>query len=289
VHELILHHRLTALAIPVDDHGLRVDRLRETSPTPALVHVTPSHQYPLGMRMNVGRRGELVEWARANRAVVIEDDYDSEFRFDGPPLPTLAALDRDCVVYLGTLSKALSPAVRCGFLVARPDVAREVARIKELVDGPLSWPLQRALVEFFGSGSLDQHVRRVRHHYARARAQLLDGLAEVDHLVRVTGTEAGLHVTLRLVRGGGAGELVARARARGLAITDVRAMTAHAGVGDDTLVIAYAGLTDGQVRVAAQELVDLIRESAGVEPRAPAAPRLAVAEAQMVDHRPRIF
>ena len=261
---LIRHHRLTPVAIPVDGDGLRVDLLRRAAPAPGMVHVTPSHQYPLGMRMNVGRRAELTGWARDHDAVVIEDDYDSEFRFDGPPLPTLASLDRGCVVYLGTLSKVLSPAVRCGFLVARADLVDEITRVKNLVDGPLSWPLQRTVVELLTSRTLDRHVRRVRHRYARARTRLLDGLIDVHRLVEVTGAETGLHVTLRLVRGHGAAELVTRAQRRGVALARVSGPPGDQGDRgdrDDTVVIAYGGLTDDQLGAAARELAGLIRAS----------------------------
>ena len=151
---------------PVDADGLIVDAL------PAglrLVYTTPAHQYPLGGRLGVPRRQALAAWARATGALIIEDDYDGEFRYDVAPLPALFGLDQEVVVYLGTTTKILTPELRVGWLVARPDL---VSRLAEVGAGMGEWaagPAQRAVLTLIGTGDLEQHIRTMRHEYASRR------------------------------------------------------------------------------------------------------------------------
>jgi GntR family transcriptional regulator/MocR family aminotransferase len=185
--------------VPVDDDGLRVDRLPVGPDAPYYVYVTPSHQYPLGARMPVARRVALIEWARENDGLVVEDDYDSEFRFDAPPLPALAGLDESGrVAYVGTFSKVLSPALRVGYLVAPPPLLERVQRLKRLSDYHTPWPVQRALATFILEGHLERHIRRMRRHYGEKRAALAESLAPVADVARLQGLEAGLHAFLEL-------------------------------------------------------------------------------------------
>ena len=144
---------LEVVDIPVDKDGLRVSSLGTDV---SAVYVTPSHQYPLGGRLSVARRNELIRWARRTGATLIEDDYDSEFRYDVAPLPALAQLDLDRVVHLGTLSKMLSPALRLGWLVASPEVVDRLAAFRaETGDWP-GWPMQAAFLAMLRDGYLDQ-------------------------------------------------------------------------------------------------------------------------------------
>lgn len=186
------NHGLPIIDIPVDSDGLRVDLL---GPEPAAVYVTPSHQYPLGGRLPVARRNALVEWARRTGATVIEDDYDSEFRYDVAPLPALAQLDLDRVVHLGTMSKMLSPSLRLGWLVASPDTVDLLAAHREDTGDWPSWPVQAAVLAMLREGYLDQLVRRGRRRYAERCAQVVDQLSPYGE---VLGRDAGLHVTLIL-------------------------------------------------------------------------------------------
>lgn len=198
----MLQSRGAALVpIAVDDDGMRVGQLPVGDEAPIVVYVTPSHQYPLGARMPNPGRVALLEWAEANDSLIVEDDYDSEFRFDAPPLPAMPGLDETGrVAYIGTFSKVLSPALRVGYLVAPAPLRERVARYKRLTDYHTPWPVQRALAAFITDGHLDRHIRQMRRHYGEKRAALAEGLEPAASVARLRGLEAGLHAFLELDR-----------------------------------------------------------------------------------------
>ena len=177
----------------VDGDGLVVDELPGDL---RLVYTTPAHQYPLGGRLPVPRRQALAAWARSTGALIIEDDYDGEFRYDVAPLPTLFGLDPDVVIYLGTTSKTLTPALGAGWLVARPDLVPAFTAAAVDLGERVSGPVQHAVTELLASGELERHVRRMRHEYARRRAVMVTALAG-----RLTGDTAGMHMVLELPPG----------------------------------------------------------------------------------------
>ena len=187
--------------VPVDEHGLRVELLAEV-PAAKLAFVTPSHQYPAGSVLSLPRRLELLAWAGRAGAHVLEDDYDGEFRFDGKPLECLQALDRDGrVIYVGTASKLLFPALRIGWMVAPESLAPVLRNAKALADTGTPSLEQLALADFIREGHLERHARRARAHMAKLRAVLLESLAdELGERARVRGASAGLHVLLELPR-----------------------------------------------------------------------------------------
>jgi GntR family transcriptional regulator/MocR family aminotransferase len=196
--------------IPVDDEGLVVDRLPSNA---RAICVTPSHQFPLGVAMSLRRRAALLDFARARRAVVIEDDYDGEFRFGGKPLDALQTLDRaELVFYVGTFSKSLFPALRLGFAVTPPWAQRALVGAKQLTDwhGPVL--AQDTLAAFIAEGHLARHVRKMRKVYGDRRTTLLQALARHcgDRLAPIPAV-AGLHVAARLTGSVRAGALVTRA------------------------------------------------------------------------------
>jgi len=146
-------HGAHIMPIPVDIDGMCVEMLPEGPTGPVLVYVTPSHQFPLGVRLSIPRRLALLEWATRNDALVVEDDYDSEFRYDAPPLPPLASLDRSGrVVYVGTFSKVISPSLRVGYVLAPPSLRDRLERLKCLSDYHTSTPVQLALESFMKAG-----------------------------------------------------------------------------------------------------------------------------------------
>ena len=178
--------------VGVDDSGLKVDALKRAR----LVYVTPSHQFPTGARMTLARRRQLLVWAENHDAIVIEDDYDGEFRFDGPPLPPLASLPgAERVAYVGTFSKTLSPTVRLGF-VAAPQLAEALAQRKAELNYHVGRIPQLALSRFIEEGELDRHIARVRRAYAARRAALLEAIH--THSFRAQGVDAGLHIVVPL-------------------------------------------------------------------------------------------
>jgi len=199
------------VSIPVDDEGLCVDRL---PPDVKVVSVTPSHQSPTGVALSMRRRIALLDFARTHGAVVLEDDYDGEFRFGGRPLDALQTLDRDALVfYIGTFSKSLFPALRKGFVVA-PAWARDaLATVKHCTDSHGDAIAQATLAAFIRDGHLARHVRRMRPIYAERREALLDGL---DRYLRdwfePIPSEAGLHLAARIRAPALADAIFAKAR-----------------------------------------------------------------------------
>jgi len=193
----------------VDRDGLVVEELPGDL---RLVYTTPAHQYPLGGRLPVPRRQALAAWARATGALIVEDDYDGEFRYDVAPLPTLFGLDPDVVIYLGTTSKTLTPALGAGWLVARRDLLPVLTAAAADLGERVSGPVQLAVTELLASGELERHVRRMRHEYARRRAVMVTVLGG-----RLTGDTAGMHMVLELPPGT-ATAVAAAARDRGVEV-----------------------------------------------------------------------
>lgn len=165
------------------------------------VLLTPAHQFPMGDPLHPDRRAAAVDWARGAGGLVLEDDYDGEFRYDRQPVGALQGLDPEHVVYLGTASKSLVPGLRLGWMVLPEDTVREVLEAKGFVDWVSSALDQLTLAEFMASGAYDRHVRAMRLRYRRRRDQLVAALAERAPDIRVSGIAAGLHAVLELPPG----------------------------------------------------------------------------------------
>jgi GntR family transcriptional regulator / MocR family aminotransferase len=212
---------LDVVTLPVDAHGARVDGLTEGPGARgvAAALLTPAHQFPMGVPLCPERRTAVVAWARATGAVVVEDDYDGEFRYDRQPVGALQGLAPEHVAYAGTASKSLAPALRLAWLAVPPHLLDAVVREKRLADQQSPVLEQLTLAEFIGSGGYDRHVRRMRLRYRDRRDRLVAALAERVPDAKVSGIAAGLHVLLELPpRAGSAEAVVARARERGLAL-----------------------------------------------------------------------
>jgi GntR family transcriptional regulator / MocR family aminotransferase len=200
------------VSVPVDDQGLVVDLL---PPTARIAYVTPSHQYPLGMTMSMPRRRALLRWAERHDAAVIEDDYDTEFRYVDRPLEPLQALDANGrVVYVGSFSKTFSPSVRLGFAVVPRPLAEPIAALRQLIDWHPPIAMQTALASFINDGLLDKHIRRSRRIYAERHHILTEALSGSlsDHLA-ARASNAGLHVAA-ILKGGLCEKDVLQAAAR---------------------------------------------------------------------------
>ncbi len=194
--ERIRARGLEAAGQPVDPSGLVVEGLCADA-----VLVTPAHQFPTGAVLSGPRRRQLLEWARVGQALVIEDDYDAEFRYDREPVRALQGLDPDRVAYLGTASKTLAPALRLGWVVVPAELAGEAERVKHLLDFCSPSLQQLALARFVARGDYDRHVRRARGIYRRRRDRLLAALGADLPALGVEGVAAGMHVLLRLPPG----------------------------------------------------------------------------------------
>ena len=188
--------------VPVDDEGIRPSAADDAKP-PRLIYLTPSHQYPSGAVMSLPRRHQLLSTARTHNAWVLEDDYDSEYRFSGPPISSLEGLDTDGrVLYMGTFSKVLYPGIKLGYLVVPKALVAAFKQAHYDLNRPGQMPLQAALAEFIEMGHFSSTLRRSRQSYAERRHCLLQALAPVlsEHSEgpRITGAEQGLHLCLRL-------------------------------------------------------------------------------------------
>ena len=188
---------LEPVAVPLDHDGLRVDALAAARADVAVV--TPSHQFPTGAVMGPERRHALLAWAHAGAGrLVVEDDYDAEFRYDRRPLAALQGLDPERVVYVGTASKSYAPALRLGWIAAPPALAPALAAEKLAADGGSPTLDQLALAHLIGSGEHDRHLRRVRRAYAERRDRLVAALAAAIPAGRIEGAAAGVHLVLAL-------------------------------------------------------------------------------------------
>jgi GntR family transcriptional regulator/MocR family aminotransferase len=205
----------TLVPVPVDDEGLDVAALRALGADAVLI--TPAHQYPTGVVLSPSRRAALMEWAAATDGIVLEDDYDAEFRFDRDPIGCLQGLAPGRVILSGSVSKALAPGLRIGWLAAPADLAQSVRQARSELD--LGSPVidQYALAHFLRTGGYDKHLRRMRREYRRRRDALVKAVAEHFPEITVRGIEAGLHVYLDLPPDWDEDAFVQSARELGLA------------------------------------------------------------------------
>ena len=243
-----------AVGVPVDEHGLVVDALPGNA---RLVHVTPSHQYPLGVVLSRERRLALLRWAGRHGAAIVEDDYDSELRFDGRPLEPLQSLDRaGRVLYVGTFSKVLLPALRLGFVVAPPSLMPALRAARSLSDLHGAHAPQAALAELMADGSLARHVRRVLRTYRERRDRLVAALdRELAGALTVIPTSAGLHLAAWLAdRELDVAAICRDARGDGVAVQPLASFYAgrpRAGLALGYGAIPRAAIDEGVRRLAA--------------------------------------
>ncbi|OLF12530.1 MocR-like pyridoxine biosynthesis transcription factor PdxR [Actinophytocola xanthii] len=220
-HRECLHRGgLRTVALSIDAHGARVDELPDTGARAVLL--TPAHQYPTGGALHPRRRAAVVDWARSTGALLLEDDYDGEFRYDREPVGAVQGLDPERVVYLGSTSKSLSPALRLGWLALPGSIIDEVVAAKgqrELTAGVVD---QLTLADLIAHGAYDRHLRRMRQSYRRRRDLLVRTLASRAPRVRVSGIAAGLHAVLELPAGTEDAALAAAHRL-GIALDGLRA------------------------------------------------------------------
>jgi GntR family transcriptional regulator/MocR family aminotransferase len=254
------------IPLPVDRHGLDVDRLRSDRRPARLVYVTPSHQFPTGAVLPVTRRYALLEWARRRGAYVLEDDYDGEFRYTVRPIEALAALDADGpVIYCGTFAKALFPALRLGYLSLPPELVGPVTSAKWLTDFGSSLLVQKTVAALMATGEYDRHIRRMMRRYRARRDALIDGLQR--HLgedVAVDGAGAGLHVVAWLPRlpPGRVDDLIDACEPRGVAVYPVAPHAAKppARAG---LLLGYGLVEPDAIAAGTERLADAYREVIG--------------------------
>lgn len=243
---------LRTVPIEVDREGILVERLHEHDVD--AVALAPAHQFPTGAVLSAGRRAELLAWAQARGRLLVEDDYDAEYRYDRQPIGSLQGLAPEHVAYGGSTSKTLAPALRLGWMVLpRPlvDPLLDVGGLRGATPSPL---IQLAFADLIERGELDRHLRRQRRLYKRQRERLLAALAEELPGLAVQGAAAGLYVVLHLPEDVEEAAALAAARSRGLALEG-------GGGSDPTLVLGYANLPQAAVGAAVKELATGLREA----------------------------
>ena len=236
----------TLAPVRVDAEGLVVEELPREA---RVIYVTPAHQFPLGVVLSARRRAALLEFARTHRALVVEDDYDGEFRYDGFPHDALKTIDRnDCVFFVGTFSKSLFPSLRLGYVVPPLRSLPALVELKRSTDGHCNLAAQDTLAAFICEGHLARHMRRVRKRYAARRQRLIDALDGplAPWLERVPGT-SGLHVSARLRLRTDVRALVDAARAAGVGVYPIDEYRFGAR-GAQVLLFGYGAVEDATIR-----------------------------------------
>ena len=260
-------NRVNVCHIPMDRAGIRTDKLEKSGAD--VVHISPSHQFPTGITMPVGRRAELLEWAGKTAAgrYIIEDDYDSEFRLSGRPIPPLMSIDHGGrVIYLNTFTKSLASTIRISYMVLPAGLLEQYRERLGFYSCTVSNFEQYTLAAFIREGFFEKHINRMRTYYRQKQDRLLQEIAQgpLEELVRVKGTGAGLHFLMEVRTDRSERELSALALDRGVKIAGLQeyAMAPEAdgekmlpagndsasGTGDPQMVVSYIGLSDRQIR-----------------------------------------
>jgi GntR family transcriptional regulator/MocR family aminotransferase len=255
IREIVQRTGITPLPIPVDEDGLDVSALATADPDTVLV--TPAHQFPTGVVLSPKRRAELIEWATSKAAVIVEDDYDAEYRYDRAPVGALQGLAPERVVYIGSASKTLAPTLRMGWLVAPGHLVHALAdEVLFTVIAPARLQ-QLAFADFLERGELDRHLRRMRLRYRRRRDALVSALTRELPMADVRGIAAGLHVVAAFPSGYDERKIVAAARAREIALYGLGEHRVRRG--GPALVLGYAAAPEPAIRAAVRELAEAVR------------------------------
>ena len=244
------------VAVPVDDDGIDVEALAASGARVAVV--TPAHQWPTGVVLSPERRHQLLAWARDCDGVIVEDDYDAEFRYDRDPVGSMQGLDPDRVVVLGTGSKSLAPALRLGWAVVPARLADDVAAEKRVADRGSSGIDQAALAILIESGRYDRHLRRMRAEYAGRRAALVTALETHAPHVRLTGLAAGFHAVAHLPGHADERQVLDRARSRGVGLRGMSTYRSTRALTPPQLVLGFGNTTSRAVEAGIRTVADLL-------------------------------
>jgi GntR family transcriptional regulator/MocR family aminotransferase len=252
------------IGVPVDEDGIVAAQLPEEPA--ALLYVTPAHQYPTGVALSSARREELIAWARRNGCYIVEDDYDSEFQYDGSPLQAMAGIAPDCTIYMGTFSTTLGAGLRLGYIVVPPALVESASATKALLNNGNAWLDQAALAEFVRGGGYGAHITRCRAQYKESRDALLTALRRHFGNVEVGGEAAGLHVCWQLPAGvPEAARLEQLARRNRVGIYSLASAGAY-GINSSTLMrrsllLGYAGMSPAQIEQGMLRLSDAVDDT----------------------------
>ncbi len=245
--------------LPLDDQGvvLRASRLRNVR----LVYVTPAHQYPTGVTLSLARRLELLEWARNAGALIFEDDYDSEFRYSGRPIPALQSLDRHgVVIFAGSFNKVLFPSLRLGYVVLPPDLVPHAVAVRSITARHPPLLDQAVVCDFITAGHFGRHLRRMREIYAERLSILVECTKQrLDGLLELSNVEAGLQTAGWLRDGIDAQAVVTAAAARDLEMAPL-SYYARTPLHRDGLQLGFAAVDGREIRRGVRELAGVLEE-----------------------------
>ncbi|MBV9227775.1 MAG: PLP-dependent aminotransferase family protein, partial [Chloroflexi bacterium] len=263
--------------VPVDERGMRTDVLLDIPPTnaahassyaqvggsevldshkrPSFVFVTPSHQFPLGGILPIQRRIQLIQFARAANCYLVEDDYDSEFRYEGSPISSLQGLEPERVIYVGTFSKILSPALRLGYMALPGELVERCRSIKRLADLHSPSLEQLVLARFIDEGHLERHIVRMRRVYQRRRNTLINALkACFARQVSILGDATGLHLVAQFCGVEFTQEVVAAIENAGVLVYPVEQHAIIKGRHVDKIILGYGHLTHEQIELGIRQM-----------------------------------
>lgn len=273
-------HHMRLLPIAVDRSG--IDAAKLAASNARLAYLTPSHQFPMGATLSLERRKTVARWAQHTGAHIVEDDYDNEFRYDGSPLPAIAAMAPDHVIYLGTFSKSLGAGLRTGYAIFPEHLVDAAATAKALLDNGQVWLEQAALARFMQGGGFARHLRRCQQHYYTRRNALIARMRERFGDVELMGADAGTHVAWKLPASlAPAHNIKAIARTRNIAVYTVQSGGGHEYDGDQFetswLLLGYASLSEEQIRAGIDRLAEVLADNDLLHPgnrtlRTPLAP-----------------
>lgn len=236
-------------AIPMDDFGLDIKVLEQSGAS--VVHLSPAHHFPTGIVMPIGRRRELLRWAAQTGSILIEDDYDSEFRFSGRPIETMQSIDTaGCVVYMNTFSKSIAPSIRISYMVLPGELMEKYREKLGFYSCTVASFEQYALAQFISNGHFERHISRMKNHYKKLRGQLIDVIDSLPYRDRLTICEehAGLHFLLKVDTSMSDQQLMKAAADLGVNIGCLSQYSyKHDSRFEHTLVVNYSGVTTEQL------------------------------------------
>lgn len=264
LHRMVLQNNgIEPIPVPVDDEGLGVGALAASGADAVLA--TPAHQSPTGVVLSATRRTELMDWARADR-LVVEDDYDAEYRYDRAPVGSLQGIAPDRVIYIGSTSKTLAPGLRIGWMVLPAHLVGEAIRAKGLADTGSSVMDQLAFAQLLASGGYDRHLRQMRRRYLTRRNAMLRALHRYLPQATVLGAAAGVHLTVRFPDGFPVAELVRLAAGQRVRVEPLAPCYADPTSAPPGLLLGYANLTETQIDSGVQVLAHAARQALGRQP-----------------------
>jgi GntR family transcriptional regulator/MocR family aminotransferase len=239
--------------LPLDEFGVNIDRLIYSKAD--VMHISPSHQFPTGITTPVKRRYELLQWAANSNGYIIEDDYDSEFRYTGKPVPALQSLDvNNRVIYMNTFTKSLAPSLRISYMVLPPDLMYKFDKEFTFYSNTVSCFEQYTLARFMSDGYFERHLNRMRNIYKNRIAAIKEGLAGKN--ISIKGENIGLHLVLEFDKSVDTSEIVKKAAEKSVHITDINSYYVNGKAEKPAVVLGYTGMDSDNIR----EAIELLNE-----------------------------